>query len=97
MKGKIINVVEDCLAEDKSARNSDWILFRDVCKKLGINVESITVKEMCENSKMFPSFESVTRARRKLQEGGLYPATEVVQKGRVVRESEYRKMYGYGA
>lgn len=90
---KIRDIVSDCLAENVNARNSDWVLYKDVCRKMGIKIADITVEQMCDNSRIFPSWESVTRARRKLQEMEMYLATEVVQKNRKVQERNYREEY----
>lgn len=43
-----------------------------------------------------PSFESITRARRKIQESGLFPATVKVKEARDDREAEIRYAYATG-
>lgn len=88
---KVIDIVEKCLKENDKARNSDWILYRDVCKKMNINISNISVEEMCNNINDFPAFESVSRARRKIQEYGLYPATDKVRKFRKLNEIAVRE------
>lgn len=89
---KIKTIVEECLKNDVSARNSDWKLYEDVCKKLGIS-ENITLHEIVENSKSLPTFESVSRARRKAQETGLYPANNAVRLERNRNEFKFRKEF----
>lgn len=96
---KLNKIVTKCLEEDVSARNSDWILFKDVCKKLKIDVANISVEEMCNhhNDLNFPSFESVRRTRQKIQESGKYKPNAEVQMFRNLQEERYRKEFGRNA
>lgn len=86
-------VVESCLKENEKARNSDWTLFNMVCQKYHIDTSKVSVQQMCENGKDFPSFESVTRCRRKFQESGKYLPSEEVDKFRTQQEFDFRKEF----
>jgi len=92
---KIKDIVLKCLKNDVNARNSDWILFNDVCTELKIDVSKITVEEMCRkhNDLGFPCFESVRRSRQKIQSEGLYKPDETVKKFRNEQEKAYRKEF----
>lgn len=92
---KMVDIVRNCLAESVRARNDDWVLYSSVCKKMDIDLSGVTVESLCNNSRDYPSFESVSRARRKVQSLGQYPATEIVQKGRKIRQQEYEDFYGH--
>lgn len=62
-------VVEEVLKTNESARKDDFILIEKVIEKLGINPE-ISFKSILlfHNELNVPSFETITRCRRKLQE-----------------------------
>lgn len=93
---KVSFVVEDCLKENKDARDSDWVLYETVCKKLGFDTEKTTLHQLVNARKLFPTFESVTRARRKLQSEGLYLPSENVDRKRFELQKEYIKNYARG-
>jgi len=84
---KVKNVVAKVLETDVRTRNDDkWLIIR-VLKELGINI--FIPYEKLES---MPSFESITRARRKFQEAGLYPPTEKVAEHRKDEEQKMRKI-----
>ena len=60
-------IVVKVLERSKICRNSDKFLIYEVLKEMGFD---IFTKEYLYSS--FPSFESITRCRRKFQEEGLY-------------------------
>lgn len=93
---KLRPLVESVLAENVPARNSDWLLFKIVCEKLGIDVHNVSVEEMCNrhNDLNFPSFESVRRTRQKIQAEGMYKPSDDVKFYRNKQENEYRKEFG---
>lgn len=69
----IKNMVETILDQDKQARNSDSYLYLKVLEKLaaanGIDLAKITVPQfLVQRPDVFPSIETVGRARRKLVE-----------------------------
>ena len=65
---KIKNVVTRILEKNTKARKDDFILFSCVCDELGV-VSNFDFRTMLNNHKLFglPSWESVSRARRKIQ------------------------------
>ena len=76
-KNELINItslVKNLLEKEESTRNSDSLLYLRVlaifAAKLGINLSCISVPVFLLNSKelQFPSYETVSRARRKMQE-----------------------------
>lgn len=95
MLHQIKAIVEECLQEDNNARGSDWQLYKDVCKKMNIDISTITVEQMCDNHNKlnFPSFESVRRTRAKFQSEGQYLTDELVQHYRAEQEKLYRKEF----
>ena len=92
--GEISERVEKTLELFESSRNSDkrLILFymvhnHDLVSKIGhvayAELRKILLKEM-------PSFETITRARRKIQAEGKYLASDKVKGQRAIEESEVR-------
>lgn len=67
---KVADLVKDILQENEQARNSDKILFFEVCKRLNNSVldEKLGDVLLTFNNFNLPAFESVGRARRKIQE-----------------------------
>jgi len=90
MNKKIITlkeVVKEVLEENQRARNSDMILILCVYRKLGFGI-------WIEDLKNSPSFESITRARRDLQNTkGILPPTEDIDALRNRRELEFKEVY----
>lgn len=62
--------VLDALKGNIRAREDDFILYGVVLKKLGYDLKNTNLYEFLANAKTSntPSFETVTRCRRKLQE-----------------------------
>lgn len=94
------NVVKEILFDDKCSRNSNDVLYlrviQRICSDNGINADNMSVPMLFLNvyGLNIPSYESVVRTRRKLQE--CYPslrATENVEAQRMVMEEKYRE-YG---
>ena len=90
--------VKAILIEDRQARNSDSFLYLKVLQKMGaekgIDLDSLPITRfLLEMSEMgFPPFESVRRARQKLQEHNPdLRACEAVEEARAENELEYRE------
>lgn len=86
--------VENILSRDNNAKNSDkWLIYRvleEISQENGCNLFiPFTLFDK------FPSFESITRCRRKLNEKGRYLPTdrEVIEK-RKKRERVFRNWAG---
>lgn len=93
---KNINVlVEEILKNDERARKDDWYLIAQVIKKKCARASMVNLIYALEHAKDFglPSFESITRARRKAQKEGKYTDTDTLM-ARVQEEKEYREYYG---
>ena len=91
------DLVKALLEDDKQCRNSDSYLYLRVlsviANKKGIDLKTISVPNflMEWHGKEFPIFETVRRARQKMQEH--HPdlcACEAVQEVRSENELEYR-------
>lgn len=77
--------VKRILELSKRARNDDKELIRIYVKnKTGYDLPKEVLNEVS-------SFESITRCRRKIQEGGEYEATDEVHKGRAENEQGVRE------
>jgi hypothetical protein len=91
------NVVHEILKADAQSRNSNDVLYLRVLQKIGrdngVDVDNMSVKSLFLNMSEIarPPYESVTRARRKLQK--MHPelrADKQVEGYREVLETEYR-------
>lgn len=83
---KIYNEVKQILAENTQSRDSDKELIRAYFRSKGV----VFTPEQ-ERVLFSVSMESLTRARRKIQEQGLYPAKEGVRKVRGMKEKIIRQ------
>ena len=90
-------LVKALLEEDKQCRNSDSFLYLKVLsvtgKRKGIDIETMSVPYFLLNlhGTAFPPFESVRRARQKIQEHNPHlAACEAVEDFRADLETEYR-------
>lgn len=85
--------VKSLLEADKNLRSSDNLLYLRVLKLAGVNMDTSIFNfydHFCDYN--VPRFESVARARRKVQE--LYPelkSEEPVRKWRKENETAFRK------
>lgn len=93
MTSKIKLLVKECLEVDERARNSDWKLYEDVCKKMGLDTKVLTLSDIAKNPEIYPTFESVSRYRRLWQEDGEYQACDKVKFERAMNEVKYRKEF----
>ena len=90
MKDDVImvkDVVEAVLKKDERTRNDDKWLIIKVLQELGINI-FIPYDKL----EVMPSFESITRSRRRFQEAGLYPPTVKVAEHRREEEQQMRRI-----
>ena len=94
---KISKLVHEILIDDERARNSDSYLYSKVLYKIGqlknidVNALSITYFMEHRNKLGFPSYETVSRARRKVQEKHPELAgTDDVETQRIINERVYR-------
>ena len=90
-------LVKALLEEYKQCRNSDSFLYLKVLsvtgKRKGIDIETMSVPYFLLNlhGTAFPPFESVRRARQKIQEHNPHlAACEVVEGFRMENEKEFR-------
>ena len=93
MKG-MAKLVKGILESNRKARNSDYDLWLRVCKEKSPECLEMPFSFVIEhhNELGLPNFESVGRARRKVQE--LYPelqSDEKILEERTKREEEYRE------
>lgn len=89
MNDNIRNTVIEVLREDPRARDSDKWLIIQVLRKLGINIylDYSQLKDM-------PSFESITRCRRSIQnQEGLYPPSQEIDTQRGKQQQQFRQQY----
>lgn len=94
-------LVKSILEQDKQCRNSDSLLYLKVLsavsKQKGIDIETMSVPYFLLNlhGAGLPPFESVRRARQKIQEHNPHlAACEAVQGFRAENEAEYRAFAG---
>ena len=91
-------LVKSILEVDEKARNSDSYLYLKVIKhkavNYGIDLQQITIVDFLSNmsNSVFPPFESVRRARQKLQEKCPHLAADpVIELFRAENEEVYRE------
>ena len=84
--------IEYCLLHNATTRNSDWALYCEVCRIIGVNVQSVTIEQLCyQHQKLHvPHFETVRRTRQMFQAQGLYLPTENVKERRKEEEKLMR-------
>lgn len=91
-------VVKQVLTEDKLSRDNDFRLYYLTCLKINPNVDSYSFRTaLLFNSHTLPSFESVSRVRRRLQTENEYLRGDRYAKRIADIEEEYRKELGYAA
>lgn len=90
-------MVQKALETIPATRNSDRILYDEICNEMGFDTRKMTAWEMLHNPDL-PSTESVRRTRQKAQaENPLLRACEAVEKMRMSLVSEYRSFSREGA
>lgn len=90
----IEQVVYEILKEKEIAKSDDWILIGFVLKNFGVDL-NLPLKVVLAEHKKFdiPSFESITRARRKIADK--YPElfNKKIVNARTQEEKKYREYY----
>ena len=82
---RVKHKVEFILESDERSRSDDkWLLFQYVKAQTGADIDFNLFKDM-------PSFESITRCRRKIQEEGRFLPNEETQTERCSEEWGYRE------
>jgi len=81
------DLVADILANDEYARSSDKWLYLRVLKELGYDVYADY-----QEVQSLPSWETVSRIRRKFQEIGMFPADSEIDMFRKDNESQMRRI-----
>lgn len=80
------------LSENENARGDNYVLIYEVLTRMNPDIRGLSFDYVMFNHKKFklPSFESITRARRKVQAEyeNLRP-TQAIQKTRKEEEQEY--------
>lgn len=94
---KVSKIVKNILREEKQARNDDSYLYLEVLKVyecvLGLNVTYTSVQDFLTNPLYigFPSFHTVSRARRKVQaDNPELQSDRNIEKARRELEYEYK-------
>jgi hypothetical protein len=91
-------IVYKILAIYKEARNSDFVLITKVIEDIGIvDIRKIKFIDLMRkhDELMIPSFESITRARRKIQAKELWlRADDDVAEQRRIEEENFKQEYG---
>jgi hypothetical protein len=94
----VANLVKTILQEEPQTRNSDNLLYLKVIERIaeekGVNLNILSVHNFLNYMRIygFPPFESVRRARQKIQ--AQHPelsANAKVQEQREINEVEYRE------
>jgi len=92
MNKNITKYVKEILQNDERAREDDWYLIAQVIKKMSYRTQTVSFLYVLEHAQTFnlPSFEAITRARRKELAKELDPIQDI----RENEEKEYREYYG---
>ncbi|HPZ24177.1 MAG TPA: hypothetical protein PLC25_05000 [Bacilli bacterium] len=90
---KIEELVKETMIDDPVSRDDDYILILEVLKKVNFDVNFQMFSTIMKTHKELglPSLESITRARRKLQ--NKYPelrSSKQVEKARKMKEEEIK-------
>ena len=96
MKFDIREKVKLVLTKDVCARDYDTVLFAGVVREYGFDYKTISFLSVLnlQHKGKLPSFESITRARRKCQED--FPelrGSEQAQDARLIEQETYREEY----
>lgn len=90
-----MGLIEQILIENKMARNSDDILYDEVCSRLTDGLCKIMTFSSFLNARSsldLPPYETVSRVRRKLQaKKPNLRASADVEAERMLREEEFRE------
>lgn len=92
-------LVFNVLSESEKSRNSDTFLILKIAERFGHNIKAIRrgdkrIVQWELDLDLMPPFESITRARRKIQSGGQYlPTNPEVCRQRRINETKMREYY----
>lgn len=91
-------LVEKALESSVKARNSDNYLYYLICKSIlkskGVDIAAVSLRDGLLNRKQYglPNFETVRRARQKLQQDNPeLVGTEEIEAERALREEAFRE------
>lgn len=95
MNKKVNKMVEAILRDDRRARNDDFYLVGKVYE-IYYGFKNEPFLEVAYSHQGLPTYESITRIRRKLQADNplVYGASGMVRRARAKEEEEYRREYG---
>lgn len=91
---KISVIVKEILTENEETRNSDMLLYVKVCETLNPTVSALPFFSTLLNLKSLnlPCFETVRRARQKVQEKNPHLAGNFnTRRFRAINENKFRK------
>lgn len=86
---QIQSVVKKVLIIDEKSRKNDNHLICETMRRMGFNIERSFKDVMNDN--LTPSFESITRARRKVQQEHPNLKDDYISRLRVEREEMFRE------
>lgn len=91
---KTEEIVKEVLEKNINSRFSDYILYLEVINNLKPELKNYDFKEIFINHKNYglPSFKCVERARRKLEQKGLYISPKNIK---IEREKMIKKYLDY--
>lgn len=92
---KLESIVKNALEDSKEARDDDFLLIFKVYKAINESVVYKDFRQVMRDHVEFglPSFESITRARRKVQKE--YPELQSNKRTKEIRAAEEREFYNY--
>ena len=95
---KIESVVADILNKLPATRSDDYLLYREICNRLCPQAGALPLSTALERHKSLgmPSWETVSRCRRKVQERNPELRDPVATKVRAEEEKQYKE-YARGA
>jgi len=88
---KTEEIVLDALTTNPKSREDDFILYGAVLKRMGVDLKKISLYDFLATARIkgYPTFETCSRARRKIQE---YRQDLVSVKVAVIREDRQEKV-----
>lgn len=93
MKDNLYDIVLNVLENYTPCREDDFLLYGKVCQKLGLDIKLSFKEVMLKHKELkLPSFESVSRARRKVFE--LRPDLNSIAEIRADEEVLYKSKFG---
>ncbi len=94
---KIESVVKNILTDVPATRTDDYLLYREICNRVCPRAGALPLTTALENHKALgmPSWETVSRCRRKIQERSPELRDPATAKVRAEEEKQYKK-YAWG-